>query len=115
MNYLPRIAGRPDILTRLAFRFGVTVEAIVTANHMANANLLRIGQVLVIPGGDAGGQGSNPPTPAPLTGAISYEVVAGDSLWRLSDLFGVTIARIKQLNNLKSDTISIGQTLIIAP
>jgi LysM repeat protein len=105
-----------DILTRIAFRFGVTVDAIVTASHMANPNLLSVGQVLVIPGVNVGGQASNPaPTPAPLTGTTSYVVVAGDSLWRLSDLFGITIARIKQLNNLKSDTIYIGQTLTIAP
>ena len=37
-----------DILTRIAFRFGVTVDAIVSTNHMANANMLYIGQVLVI-------------------------------------------------------------------
>jgi len=109
-----------DILTRIAFRFGVTVDAIVSANHMANANMLYIGQVLVIPGVTVGGQGGNPapnptPGPGPLTGTIIYEVVAGDSLWRLSDLFGVTIAHIKALNNLKSDTIYIGQKLTISP
>ena len=105
-----------DILTRIAFRFGVTVDAIVTASHIVNANLLSVGQVLVIPGVDVGGQTTSAtPGPTPLTGAISYEVVAGDSLWRLSDLFDITIARIKQLNNLKSDTIYIGQILTIAP
>ena len=109
-----------DILTRIAFRFGVTVDDIVSTNHMANANLLYVGQVLVIPGASVGNSGGNPapnPTagPGPLTGTIIYEVVAGDSLWRLSDLFGVTIERIKALNNLKSDTIYIGQTLTIAP
>jgi LysM repeat protein len=105
-----------DILTRIAFRFGVTVQAIVTANHMANANLLNVGQVLVIPGVDTGSQGGSPaPTQAPLTGSISYLVVAGDSLSKLSFEFDVSIERIKQLNNLKSDMIWIGQTLIIAP
>ena len=55
------------------------------------------------------------PAPGPLTGPISYLVVAGDSLSRLSVKFDVSIARIKQLNKLKSDTIYIGQTLTIAP
>ena len=109
-----------DILTRIAFKFGVTVDAIVTANHMANPNLLSVGQSLVIPGVSVGGQGGSPaPTPAPaagpLTGPINYTVVAGDSLWKLFYEFGATPDRIKQLNNLKSDTIYIGQTLIIAP
>ena len=50
-----------------------------------------------------------------LTGPINYVVVAGDSLYKLQYEFGVNYERIKQLNNLKSDTIYIGQTLIIAP
>jgi LysM repeat protein len=105
-----------DILSRIAFRFGVTVDAIVTASHLTNPNLLSVGQVLVIPGVDTGSQGGSPaPTPAPLTGSISYLVVAGDSLSKLSFQFDVSIERIKQLNNLKSDMIWIGQTLIIAP
>ncbi|MEP7357662.1 MAG: LysM peptidoglycan-binding domain-containing protein, partial [Anaerolineales bacterium] len=110
-----------DILSRIAFRFGVTVEDIVATNHMANANLLSVGQVLVIPGvivtgaGTGSGDTNPAPGPTPLTGTIIYEVVAGDSLWRLSGLFDITIARIKALNNLKSDTIYIGQVLTIAP
>jgi LysM repeat protein len=106
-----------DILTRIAFRFGVTVDDIIIANKISNPNLLSVGQLLIIPGVTVeGGSGGDPaPGPTPITGSISYEVVAGDSLWRLSDVFGVTIARIKQLNNLKSDTIYIGQILTIAP
>jgi LysM repeat protein len=30
-------------------RYGVTVPAIAAANNLANANLIRVGQVLVIP------------------------------------------------------------------
>lgn len=108
-----------DILTRIAYKFGVTVAAIVSASHMANPDLLSVGQTLIIPGGSVGSQNTNPapttPAPGPLTGPINYTVVAGDSLWRLSDEFGTNPDRIKQLNNLKSDTIYIGQTLIIAP
>ena len=105
-----------DILTRIAFKFGVTVDAIVSASNMANANLLSVGQTLVIPGVNVSGQASNPaPTAGPPAGTTSYVVVAGDSLWKLYYKFGVTPDRIKQLNNLTSDTIYIGQTLTIAP
>ena len=38
-----------DTLFALARKFGVTVAAIVAANHIANANLIRTGQVLTIP------------------------------------------------------------------
>jgi LysM repeat protein len=111
-----------DILTRIAYQQGVTVAAIVAANHLKNSDLLSVGQVLIIPGGGTGSPGDSggaapPPasTPGPLTGPISYVVVAGDSLYKLQYEFGVNIDRIKQLNKLKSDTIYIGQTLTIAP
>lgn len=38
-----------DNLYRIALRHGVTVAAIVAANHLPNANLIHVGQVLVIP------------------------------------------------------------------
>jgi LysM repeat protein len=112
-----------DILTSIAYKLGVTVEGIVEANHLKNSDLLSVGQVLIIPGGgsppaDTGNSAPPPaatPGPGPLTGPISYVVVAGDSLYKLQYEFGVNIDRIKQLNNLKSDTIYIGQTLTIAP
>lgn len=105
-----------DILTRIAFKFGVTVEAIVSANHITNPNLLRVGQALTIPGVTVTDQNSNStPATTPATGTISYLVVAGDSLSKLAFVYDVSIERIKQLNKLKSDMIWIGQTLIIAP
>ncbi|MCX8132008.1 MAG: LysM peptidoglycan-binding domain-containing protein [Clostridia bacterium] len=49
----------------------------------------------------------------PVDGKIVYQVMAGDSLWVISQLFGTSINAIKQLNNLTSDSIFIGQKLII--
>ncbi|KNY28661.1 LysM peptidoglycan-binding domain-containing protein [Pseudobacteroides cellulosolvens] len=50
---------------------------------------------------------------SPTDGKIIYKVVSGDSLWRISVLFGVTVDYIKQLNNLKDNTIYIGQPLAV--
>jgi peptidoglycan DL-endopeptidase CwlS len=49
----------------------------------------------------------------PTDGKIVYRVVSGDSLWLISQLFGTTVSSMKQLNNLTSDVLSIGQKLII--
>ena len=38
-----------DTVFGLARRFGVPPEAIVQANHLANPNYIRVGQVLVVP------------------------------------------------------------------
>lgn len=43
----------------------------------------------------------------------SYTVVAGDSLWKISNRFGVSIDNLKKANNLTGDLIYPGQTLII--
>ena len=39
-----------DTLTRIAARFGTTVQALAQANNIVNPNLIFVGQVLVIPG-----------------------------------------------------------------
>ena len=56
-----------------------------------------------------------PTLPAPaLTGvAGSHKVIAGESLWRISRKYGVTVPQLKAANNLTSDTIVIGQNLVI--
>lgn len=116
-----------DNYYRIARRFGVAVQAIYAANNVTNPNVLRVGTRLLIPGVAGPAPGGSPapsPTRAPasptvppeqLPGAFTYVVQRGDNLYRLSVRFGVSIARIKQLNNLTQDIIYIGQRLVIAP
>jgi LysM repeat protein len=112
-----------DNYYRIGRKFGVTPAAILAVNPNATPNLLRVGQVLIIPGVTSGpapatavpGPGPAPTatTLAPPANAISYVVQRGDNLYRLSVRFNTTIQRIKQLNNLTGDIIYIGQVLII--
>jgi N-acetylmuramoyl-L-alanine amidase len=44
---------------------------------------------------------------------VTHIVQAGDTLWGISQKYGVTIEQIKEANGLTSDTIYIGQKLII--
>ena len=40
-----------------------------------------------------------------------YTVQPGDTLSMISEAFGVSVARIKEMNNLKSDNLRVGQKL----
>jgi LysM repeat protein len=125
------VVVRGDNYYEIAQRFGITPAQLYQANNIFNPRVLFVGTVLFIPTSnpppdDTGGQvDNNPPPPAPaptattppdqLPGAFAYTVQRGDNLFRISLRFGVSVARIKQLNGLFSDVIFVGQTLIIAP
>lgn len=60
-----------DTLARIAARFHTTQSALMQANNISNANLVYVGQTLVIPG---------EPTPTPLpTAVMTVEAQAGPS------------------------------------
>jgi peptidoglycan/xylan/chitin deacetylase (PgdA/CDA1 family)/LysM repeat protein len=96
-----------DTLYRIALRYGVTVSAIVAANNLSNANLIRVGQVLVIPTGAT-------PTSPPPTSPVRYTVQPGDTLYRIALRYGVTVSAIVAANNLSNaNLIRVGQVLVI--
>ena len=47
------------------------------------------------------------------TEAATYEVVQGDSLFKIAQKHGITVAKLKTTNNLKSNTIQVGQKLTV--
>ncbi len=96
-----------DCLWLIANKFGVSVDAIKSANNLSS-DFLQIGQSLIIPG-------KSSPSPAPAAPAASsvYTVVHGDCLWTIAEKFGTSINAIKSLNGLSSDTLFAGQKLKI--
>lgn len=45
--------------------------------------------------------------------AKTYTVASGDSLWKIANKHSITINALKEANQLKSDRLSVGQTLLI--
>ena len=94
-------------LTTIAARYGVTVQAIVQANGLANPNWIYVGQRLVIPT-------TPPPAPQPSGTVIRHVIQRGDTLSALAVRYGCTISAIVQANRLINPSyIWVGQVLLI--
>ena len=96
--------GEKETLYGISRRYGASIESILQYNPTADAGL-EIGQILKVPYTEKKriipGNGS------------THTVAAKETMYSISKLYGVTIDEIKQWNNLKDNSLSIGQTLII--
>lgn len=116
-----------DTLASVARKFGVSASAILQANGISNADLIWVGQKLLIPAA-AGGPapaGSTPaaeataaptpePTVAPLPTPTIHTVQAGETLSQIARRYGVSVEALVSTNGLGSaDMIRVGMKLII--
>jgi LysM repeat protein len=109
------VAG--DTLIGIASRYGTTVSALVTANHLANPNLIYAGERLTVPAVGAGGTRTTSPgragSSAPQS-ARTHLVVAGDSLTGIAAHYGTTVDAIIAVNPRPDpNLIYIGERLTI--
>ncbi len=118
-----------DMLSKIARRAGVSVNELVALNHLKNANSIRVGQKLTLPGyakdlpvgkvkesvaGKTSGSKKVVSSTAKKPSAEGgYEVQAGDALEKIARKFGVKVADLKAANNMTSDKIRVGQKLAI--
>jgi len=99
------IVRRGDTLSKISSLYGVSVEAIQEANGL-DSDLIRPGQELVI---SKTGLGGNLDTD--FYKMISYQVKPGDTLQKLAERYHTTIRRIKEVNELTTNRIRIGQRI----
>lgn len=90
-----------DSLWSIAKKFNTTVNELKSLNNL-KSNLLSIGETLAIPI-----EGSS------STSDVTYTVKSGDSLWSIAQKYGTTVSNLKSLNNLTSNTLQIGQKLLV--
>ena len=96
------IVKKGDNLYSIAQKYNTTVDNIKKLNNLSGNNL-SIGQKLVIK--------SIPSTKD--DGNIYYIVKKGDNLYSIARQYETTASKLKQLNNLTSNLLKIGQRLIV--
>ena len=96
------IVKKGDSLYLIAKRFNTTVNEIIKLNNLKSTSL-SINQELKIPNTSSSTGLEN----------ISYTVKKGDSLYSIAKQFNTTVNKIKDKNNLTTNSLNIGQVLII--
>lgn len=100
-NYINYTVKPGDSLYKIAGLYETSVNEIKNINGLLNNNL-EINQVLKIP-----------TTSSNQVNYINYKVKLGDSLYKIANLYDVTVNEIKNLNNLTSNNLAIDQVLKI--
>lgn len=96
-----------DSLYSIAKQYNSTVDAIKRYNNLTSNNL-SIGQKLKLPCYMKDNDNTTMPN------FVMYTVKAGDSLYSIAQQYNTTVDKIKSDNKLTSNTLSIGQVLMIA-
>ena len=87
-----------DTLYGIANKYGISLSELKAINNLTNDNLA-VGQLINVPSG--------------LSSVNTYTVDKGDTLYSIGKKFNINIDKLKDVNNLTSNMLSIGQKLII--
>lgn len=114
-----------DTLYAIAKKYGISLVDLLSLNKL-NSNMIYVGDRLVLPDSivveeetpmqEVDEETTTPTTPTETpsnTTTASYTVVAGDTLYKIANANGLTISELKSLNTLTSDTIYVGQKLLL--
>ena len=87
-----------DTLYSLANKYNITIDELKKLNDLTDDNLV-VGQLLSVPSG--------------LSTANTYIVSIGDTLYSIAKEFNTSVDKLKEINNLSNNLLSIGQKLFI--
>ena len=97
--YIIYTVQKGDSLWKISQRYKVPVNDITAFNNLSNINL-KIGDELRIPITN-------------METEVTYTVKRGDTLWSIAKDFEVSVDDIKNVNNLATNLLTVGQNLII--
>lgn len=117
-KYAHHRVQRGETISSIAARYRIPQGEIMNMNRITNARHLQIGQNLILPipeGADFQVRSSPQRASRPVAVAPGelYLVRRGDSLWSISQAHNTSIQALRGANNLRGNTIRIGQRLRI--
>ncbi len=117
-----------ESLATIARKLRVSRTDLAEANYLRTTSRVRIGQRLVIPRMPSAALLARAATAEPKpteavaastatgdTPALIYRVRPGDTLYKIARRHNTTVARLRTLNNLTSNTLAIGKRLVVEP
>lgn len=112
----PHTVRRGETLSAIALQHRMTWRELADFNSIADPNSIRVGQTILIPpapGAAAPAPAVTPRAAAPVAGDGHYVVQPGDNLTVIARRHNTTVSALRQVNNLTSDTIRVGQRLTL--
>ena len=109
-----------DTMGKIAYRHHVSLKSLLAANNMTleQANKIRVGAKIVIPGAAAasstGASASSAPSAVAADGM--YVVRAGDNIPKIARRLGVRASDLQKANNLSDEAtrrLQVGQKLVV--
>ena len=110
-NFIPyemHIVSEGDTLWDLSKKYNIAIEDLIRMNSLKKDSYLELGQQLTI------GNKNIHRNIESKKRTILYSVKQGDNLYKISDLFDVTVESIKEINDFETSDLMPGQIIKIA-
>ena len=110
-NFIPyemHIVSEGDTLWSLSKKYKIDIKDIARMNSLSQDTILQLGQQLTI------GNKNIHRNIESKKRTILYSVKQGDNLYKISDIFDVSVESIKQINDFESSDLMPGQIIKIA-
>ena len=91
-----------DTLYSISRKYNIPIDTLISLNNLTSSTL-KVGQVLKL---TSDSKGNSEDTEI-------YQVKRGDTLYNIASRYNTTVDNLKNINNLTSNTLTIGQNLLV--